>query len=87
IMPISSFSQIQKFSSMCGVSIPQSLKNQLAPLSHQPEQVANVGANYAYEQCKDLLLHGVEGIHLYTLNKSHASQEIISRLRREGILS
>ncbi|MBI4369215.1 MAG: methylenetetrahydrofolate reductase, partial [Elusimicrobia bacterium] len=38
VMPISSFSQIQKFASMCGASIPQSLKNQLAPLSHQPEQ-------------------------------------------------
>ena len=40
--------------------------------------VQKVGIHYATEQCHDLLDHGVDGIHFYTLNKSHATREIYS---------
>jgi len=42
--------------------------------------VQKVGIHYATEQCHDLLDHGVDGIHFYTLNKSHATREIYSSL-------
>ena len=56
---------------------------EMAPLAGmQPtaESYFELGIHYATEQCHDLLDHGVDGIHFYTLNKSHATREIYSSL-------
>jgi len=42
--------------------------------------------HWATEQCRDLLDQGVEGIHLYTLNKSTATREIYATLGVEDSL-
>ncbi|MDX2037500.1 MAG: methylenetetrahydrofolate reductase [NAD(P)H] [Isosphaeraceae bacterium] len=44
------------------------------------EAVAKVGVHWATEQCRDLLDHGVRGIHFYTLNKSGATRQIYDNL-------
>ncbi len=42
--------------------------------------VEKVGIHWAAEQISDLIDHGVKGIHLYTLNKSHATRQIFKTL-------
>ncbi len=44
------------------------------------EGVEKVGIHWAAEQISDLIDHGVKGIHLYTLNKSHATRRIFETL-------
>lgn len=81
IMPILNVSQIKRFISMCGAKIPQPLLVKLESLEASPEAVYAYGVDYATEQCADLLRHGVEGLHFYTLNKSKATVDIARRLQ------
>jgi methylenetetrahydrofolate reductase (NADPH) len=80
IMPITNFRQILRFTSICGASIPSGVVKELEAIQNEPEAVQRYGIEYAKKQCRDLLAHGVPGIHFYTLNKSKATQEIIGSL-------
>ncbi|MCS6998339.1 MAG: methylenetetrahydrofolate reductase [NAD(P)H] [Aquificaceae bacterium] len=73
IMPITNFRQVQKFASMCGADIPQSLIERLEPYADNPEETLKIGVDFAIGQCLDLMEKGVPGLHFYTLNKSRAT--------------
>jgi methylenetetrahydrofolate reductase (NADPH) len=55
----------------------------LESLESNPDAVASAGVEYATRQCQDLLFHGVDGLHFYTLNKSKATVDICKRLEIE----
>jgi methylenetetrahydrofolate reductase (NADPH) len=80
IMPILNVAQIKRFVTMCGAKIPQPLLLKLESLEHDPEAVHAAGVEYATRQCQDLLFHGVDGVHFYTLNKSKATVQICKSL-------
>jgi methylenetetrahydrofolate reductase (NADPH) len=80
IMPIGNVGQIKRFVSMCGAKIPQPLLTKLERLENDPEAVYAAGVEYATRQCQDLLFHGVDGVHFYTLNKSKATVQICKAL-------
>jgi len=46
--------------------------------------VTAVGIEWARDQCRALLAGGAPGLHFYTLNRSHSTQEILGLLRAEG---
>jgi len=81
IMPITNFNQILRFTRICGATIPQKLVTDLERIQDNPEAVHEYGVEQATGQCKELLAHGVPGIHFYTLNKSTATRDIIRSLR------
>ena len=81
IMPILNVSQIKRFISMCGAKIPHPLLTHLESLEKDPEAVYAAGVEHATRQCRDLIAHGVDGIHFYTLNKSKATVEICKALK------
>jgi methylenetetrahydrofolate reductase (NADPH) len=81
IMPITNFTQIQRFAKLCGATLPKSLIDELEPVQGDPEAVTRIGIRYATDQCRELLQKGVPGIHFYTLNKSRATREILETLR------
>jgi methylenetetrahydrofolate reductase (NADPH) len=80
IMPITNFEQIQRFTAMCGATIPPKLLAELQARRDEPKAVEELGVAYATLQCTDLLRRGAPGIHFYTLNKSPASRAIVSAL-------
>jgi methylenetetrahydrofolate reductase (NADPH) len=80
IMPIGNVAQIKRFISMCGAKIPHPLLLKLESLETNPDAVAAAGVEYAVHQCRDLLAHGVAGLHFYTLNKSKATVQIVQSL-------
>jgi methylenetetrahydrofolate reductase (NADPH) len=80
IMPITNVAQIKRFVSMCGAKIPQPLLLKLESLESDPEAVYAAGVEYATRQCQDLLFHGCDGLHFYTLNKSKATVQICKAL-------
>jgi methylenetetrahydrofolate reductase (NADPH) len=45
-----------------------------------PEHEYKVGLHWATEQVRDLIDHKVQGVHLYTLNKSNATRQIYDSL-------
>ncbi|NVJ22741.1 MULTISPECIES: methylenetetrahydrofolate reductase [NAD(P)H] [Myxococcus] len=81
IMPITNFEQVQRFTRMCGATVPMRLGLQLERVKDQPDAVVQLGVAHATVQCMELLSRGVPGIHFYTLNKSPATRMIVSALR------
>ncbi|XDD52265.1 methylenetetrahydrofolate reductase [NAD(P)H] [Leptospira sp. WS92.C1] len=81
IMPITSFAQIERFKSMAGCEFPSSLIADLQEVEHRPEEFYRRSLNFTVKQCRELLKMGVPGIHLYTLNQSHASYDIVRELK------
>ncbi|HZZ64186.1 MAG TPA: methylenetetrahydrofolate reductase [NAD(P)H] [Candidatus Baltobacteraceae bacterium] len=80
IMPITNYEQIQRFTAMCGATIPPKLLAELDLRRDQPKAVEELGVAYATLQCTDLLRRGAPGVHFYTLNKSPATRAIVSAL-------
>ena len=80
IMPIVNVSQIKRFISMCGAKIPHPLLLKLEAVEQDAEAVYATGIAHSVRQCGDLLAHGVDGLHFYTLNKSRATVDIVRAL-------
>jgi len=81
IMPITNVEQVERFTRMCGATIPPTLMAELDRLRDQPEAVLSLGVAHATAQCLELLQRGVPGIHFYTLNKSSATRTILTAIR------
>jgi methylenetetrahydrofolate reductase (NADPH) len=79
IMPVTNVAQIERFTTMCGATIPQELRAILAACDDE-EAVVAAGIEWATAQCRDLLAHGAPGLHFYTLNRSRATAEIVRNL-------
>jgi methylenetetrahydrofolate reductase (NADPH) len=82
IMPVTNVAQIERFTKMCGATIPRALADRLAPVREDSDAVERVGIEFAVEQCRGLIEGGAPGIHFYTLNKSGSTREILRALRR-----
>jgi methylenetetrahydrofolate reductase (NADPH) len=81
IMPITSFEQVERFTRLCGATIPMRLRLQLERYQNDAAAVLELGVAHATVQCIELLQRGAPGIHFYTLNKSRATRMIVSALR------
>ncbi len=81
IMPILNFKQTQRFTKMCGATIPSLLLGRLEAAQDDPETVRKIGVDHAVLQCELLLREGAPGIHFYTLNRSNATLKILETLR------
>jgi methylenetetrahydrofolate reductase (NADPH) len=84
IMPITNYDQIERFTAMCGATIPHGLRRELDARRDEPEAVAELGVAYATLQSVELLDRGAPGIHFYTLNKSPATRAVVSALSASG---
>jgi len=82
IMPITNLSQIERFTQRCGASIPAELHRRLQPHREDPEKIESLSIEYAIAQCRELIDAGVPGVHFYTLNRSRATRDILTALRR-----
>ncbi|HED64772.1 MAG TPA: methylenetetrahydrofolate reductase [NAD(P)H], partial [Planctomycetes bacterium] len=77
IMPITNVAQIERFTKMCGATIPDDLNRRLQRFADDPSTVMAIGIEHAIRQCRRLIESGVPGAHFYTLNKSHATRSIL----------
>ena len=81
IMPITNYSQILRFSQVCGANIPKTIVNDLETIQNDNDAVQQYGIALATRQFRELIAHGVPGIHFYTLNRSRSSQRIYENLQ------
>jgi methylenetetrahydrofolate reductase (NADPH) len=80
VMPVTSAGGMKRMAELAlGARFPAALQRAVARCGDD-KGVERVGAHWATEQCRDLLDHGVSGIHLYTLNRSNATLEIYRSL-------
>ena len=81
IMPITSYSQIKRFCTLCEASIPVPLAEAMEALGGDAEAEQELGIAFAARQCEELLAAGAPGLHIYTLNKAPATRAILGALR------
>jgi methylenetetrahydrofolate reductase (NADPH) len=80
IMPVLSLKQIQRFTSMCGTSLPPVLTKRLEAAGEAPDIVESVGIDWALTQIRDLLARGAPGYHLYILNRAKSALALAAGL-------
>jgi len=81
IMPFTNVEQVERFTAMCGASIPPPLRAAMEVRRADPDAARELGVAYATLQCGDLLRRGAPGIHFYTLNRSPSTRAIVAALR------
>lgn len=69
VLPALSANQIVKFAGMCGARVPDALRVGLERFEAHPESASAYGLVFAMRQIEELLREGVDGIHLYALNR------------------
>lgn len=69
IMPFTSVKQIQRMAFNCGASIPAKVVKRLVNAGESKEAQTEAGITYACEQLVDLAHNGVDGLHVYSMNK------------------
>lgn len=84
IMPITQASMLDKVVSMCGASVPPAVRRFVDAYGHNAEAIREAGIAYAASQIVDLLASGVEGIHIYSMNKAGVTRQIAQNIH--GIL-
>jgi len=80
-MPITNVAQIERFTKMCGATIPAGLHRRLERYRDDPPTVMAIGIEHAIRQCRELLERGAPGVHFYTLNKSAATRSILAAIK------
>ncbi|HYG31363.1 MAG TPA: methylenetetrahydrofolate reductase [NAD(P)H] [Methylophilaceae bacterium] len=80
IMPIYNFTQLSRFSDVCGAEIPRWLKIRLQDYADDLPSLRSLGTDVVTDLCEQLLAGGASGLHFYTLNQAGIISTIMQRL-------
>ena len=80
IMPISSSTQLMRFSDACGAEIPRWIRLRLQAFGDDTASIKAFGLDVVTDLCDQLRSAGVPALHFYTMNQSAATLEICRRL-------
>ncbi|MCH2138000.1 MAG: methylenetetrahydrofolate reductase [NAD(P)H] [Phycisphaerales bacterium] len=81
IMPVTSLSTLRRMADLAaGTTFPATLLRRIHRWQDDAAAVEQVGVQWAVEQCNALLDQGVDGLHLYTLNRSDATKRLVEAL-------
>jgi methylenetetrahydrofolate reductase (NADPH) len=80
IMPVLSLKQIQRFTQMCGATLPEKLIKRLEAAGDHTDAVEAVGLDWALTQIRELLAQGAPGYHLYILNRAKSALALAAGL-------
>jgi methylenetetrahydrofolate reductase (NADPH) len=80
IMPVQSLKQIQRFTHMCGATLPKQLITRLEVAAEETDVVETIGIDWALTQIRGLLANGAPGYHLYILNRAKAALALTAGL-------
>ncbi|HJU39939.1 MAG TPA: methylenetetrahydrofolate reductase [NAD(P)H] [Tahibacter sp.] len=81
IMPITNYSQLRRFSEMCGAEIPRWVARRLQAFGDDHDAIREFGIDVVAQLCRRLVDGGAPGLHFYTLNRARATVSIVERLR------
>ncbi len=80
IMPVTNVSQIRRICQMSGTYLPSRFKAIVDRFGENPAAMKQAGIAYATEQIIDLIANGVNGIHVYSMNKPDVAEKIQENL-------
>lgn len=80
IMPIYNYTQLSRFSGVCGAEIPRWLRLRLQDYGDDIASLRALGMDVVTDLCEQLLAGGAPGLHFYTLNQAGIISTIMQRL-------
>ncbi len=80
IMPITSSTQLLRFSDACGAEIPRWIRLRLQGFGDDTASIRAFGLDVVTDLCDQLRSAGAPALHFYTMNQSAATLEICRRL-------
>ena len=80
IMPITSSTQLMRFSDACGAEIPRWIRLRLQGFGDDTASIKAFGLDVVTDLCEQLRAGGAPSLHFYTMNQSAAVLEICDRL-------
>ncbi len=80
IMPVTSAKQISRVDDLSGAAVTPELLRLVEHYGDDPESMKKAGIHFATEQILDLLSSGVDGIHIYTMNKPEVALRLMENL-------
>ena len=80
IMPITSSTQLMRFSDACGTEIPRWIRLRLQGFGDDSASIKAFGLDVITDLCEQLRAGGAPGLHFYSMNQSAATLEICKRL-------
>jgi len=81
IMPFMSKAQVSRMIFMCGASLPSPIIRLLNRYEGDEEALRQAGIDYATAQLVDLKANGVDGLHVYTMNRPAIARANVAALR------
>ena len=82
IMPITNIKQIDRIISLSGTKIPDEIKLFLEKYKDNPEDLEKAGLDFAIKQINELQANGVNGIHIYTMNKPNTARTVLKGISK-----
>ena len=80
LMPVTSFAQIRRMSTMSGTPLPAAVLSRLEAVADDAVAIREVGVQIATELSMRLLAEGAPGLHFYTMNRSLATLKVYENL-------
>ena len=80
IMPITNYTQLMRFSDMCGAEIPRWIRLKLASFGDDSASIRAFGLDVVTQLCDRLISGGAPGLHFYTLNQAAPTIAIWQRI-------
>jgi methylenetetrahydrofolate reductase (NADPH) len=80
IMPITSSTQLMRFSDACGAEIPRWIRLRLQGFGDDTASIKAFGLDVVTSLCEQLRAGGAPSLHFYSMNQSAATLEICRRL-------
>jgi methylenetetrahydrofolate reductase (NADH) len=80
IFPIHSYTAVERFAARCGATIPSWVGERFAGLDDDPIATFEVATEVAAQQILDLSAHGVDRVHLYTLNRPELAMAVCRQI-------
>lgn len=76
IMPITNYTQLARFSDMCGAEIPRWIRKRLESFADDRESIVTFGEEVVSEMSMQLIDAGCPGLHFYTMNQAEPTLAI-----------
>ena len=80
IMPITNYTQLMRFSDMCGAEIPRWVRLKLASFGDDSASIKAFGLDVVTQLCERLLAGGAPGLHFYSMNQAGPTTALWQRL-------
>lgn len=82
IMPITNYTQLMRFSNLCGAEIPKWITQRLSLYQNDLTSLRSFGEEVVANLCQTLKNQGVNSFHFYSMNRTQPSLKLAQMLKK-----